>query len=108
MNIISIFLQIVGVLSLIVIIPIILEELGNNISDKIRKIKYEYKYKHRFDNPPTAECYCIDCCHYEINSKKCLRYSDLGLYKSDNSFCSEATPRKHDIDIEVIKNGQTQ
>ena len=69
MNIINIFLQAVGVLSLIVIIPIFLEELGNNISDKIRKIKYEYKYKHRFDNPPTAKCYCVDCRYYKINLK---------------------------------------
>lgn len=104
MNVISIFLQMVGAVTLVLIISIFLEELGNNISDKIRKIKYEYKYKHRFDNPPTAKCYCIDCCHYEINSQKCFRYSNLGLYTSDNSFCSEAVPRKHDIDIEVINN----
>lgn len=93
-------LQFVGLVTLISIVVAMLITIKELISSKIEDFKWKYKYKHRFDNPPTAECYCIDCCHYEINSKKCLRYSDLGPYTSDNSFCSEAVPRRYNIEKE--------
>lgn len=98
MKLVGDLLQLVGFVTFIFVVGVMLISLEEFISSKIEDFKWKYKYKHRFDNPPTAKCYCIDCCHYEINSKRCLRYYDLGLYKSDNSFCSEAVPRKYDIE----------
>lgn len=29
------------------------------------KIIWKHKYKNRFNKPPTAKCYCIDCKYYK-------------------------------------------
>lgn len=31
------------------------------IKEKIERGKWRRVYKHRFDKPPTAKCYCVDC-----------------------------------------------
>lgn len=31
------------------------------IKEGVKKLKYHYKVKHRFNKPPTAKCYCRDC-----------------------------------------------
>lgn len=35
------------------------------VLEKIKEIKRRYQYKHRFDKPPTAKCYCKDCIYHE-------------------------------------------
>lgn len=65
--------------------------------------RYEYILAHRFDAPPLAKCYCIDCIYYYGEPTQ----SGSGVYCSlfgseivirDNSFCYRAQPkRKEDI-----------
>lgn len=55
----------------------------------IEKIKYNYKIKHRFDKPPAAKCYCIDCKNYK--KEFC---AITGFMLPDNYFCGSAEPRK--------------
>lgn len=56
------------------------------IQDKIKTLKRKYKYQHRFDKPPLAECYCKDCFHY--NNEDLCYY--LKINTDDNGFCWKA------------------
>ena len=58
----------------------------------IGEAKFKYRYKHRFDKPPTAKCYCIDCRYHDNKDGLCssLNY----CYTADNWFCYNADPRK--------------
>lgn len=60
--------------------------------------RYEYKIAHRFDNPPLAKCYCIDCkyCYGEPTKSGFGVYCSLfggRLIIQDNSFCYRAQPK---------------
>ena len=35
------------------------------VIEKIRDLQRRYQYKHRFDKPPTANCFCKDCIYHE-------------------------------------------
>lgn len=62
------------------------------LQEFIDKAKHKYRYKHRFDKPPTAKCYCIDCKYHDNEDGLC---SSLGYwYTADNWFCWKADPRK--------------
>lgn len=63
--------------------------------DKCRIAVYTYKRKHRFDKPPTAECYCKDCVH-RFPDDTCNRVRDI--FVEDDFFCKDAVPYKHDPD----------
>ena len=63
------------------------------VNDKICKAKRQYKYKHRFDKPPTSKCYCIDCVYYRSVDEYCHKY---GFHFPDNGFCSSAIPSKNE------------
>lgn len=71
------------------------------IKDQISMAKYRHKWKHRFDKPPTAKCYCKDCDRYETNIEYCNKFSH---YVGDNEFCSWANPRKHDPELKEKNN----
>lgn len=65
--------------------------------DWIERLKHNYRYKHRFDKPPTAKCYCVDCMHHDNESNRCWRFGETTKeYRctADNWFCWEAEPRK--------------
>lgn len=64
----------------------------DSIKDKISDKKRRYQIEHRFDKPPTAKCYCIDCTHYDEEYRECYHFMVNHIY--DDYFCSEATPRK--------------
>ena len=73
--------------------------LSNIIGDKLKNAKRKRQIKHRFDKPPRAECYCVDCTQYEqydtaldTEFGKCLYHS---IVRSDNDFCSSARPVKN-------------
>jgi len=68
------------------------------IKEKIADARWAHKYKHRFDKPPLAQCYCRDCCNYNPKTGRCLYYTSL--YVRDNMFCAKATPYKHDPELE--------
>lgn len=53
----------------------------------VREWRWQYKYKHRFDKPPTAACYCIDCKWHLVKDSRCR-------YTPDNGFCYDAQPKE--------------
>ena len=65
------------------------------LEEFIDEAKHKYRYKHRFDKPPTAKCYCIDCKYHDNKNGRC---SGLGefisgyKYTEDNWFCYNADP----------------
>ena len=60
------------------------------LGEFIDKAKYKYRYKHRFDKPPTAKCYCIDCKYHDNETSRC---SGFGEFIADDRFCWKADPR---------------
>ncbi len=76
----------IGVVVLLFIFTI--QYILNFIDD----LKSKYRIKHRFDKPPLANCYCVDCLYR--NDDGCC---DYGGYYDDDHFCGRATPRKHKI-----------
>lgn len=55
-------------------------------------VKLKHKQKHRFDKPPTAKCYCIDCVHHNNETGRCWRLKNW--HTDDDWFCWDAEPRK--------------
>ena len=54
--------------------------------------KFKYKQKHRFDKPPTAKCYCIDC-KFRGSQRDYRECSVVNRYVADEWFCNEADPK---------------
>lgn len=79
-----------AVLLTIIIVAVILAMFA--FENFIEKKKREYKIKHRFDKPPTAKCYCVDCVNWNEKNGFCSRFGDR--YTADCWFCWEAYPRK--------------
>lgn len=89
-----------GVFFVALILYYIFADLIDAIKRKIRKLKRLHDAKHRFDKPPVAKCYCIDCRYCkgyrypdEIEQVKrvtCELDNTRVVY--DSSFCSEADP----------------
>ena len=69
------------------------------IKDAIHNAKRHYQYKHRFDKPPTAKCYCVDCWYHDNETGRCCGFHD-DTYRStaDNWFCYHAEPRKEMVE----------
>lgn len=63
------------------------------VREKIDDLIWTYQYKHRFDKPPTAKCYCNDC-EYHAEDLKCNNVTWCDKYTPDNGFCYAAIPRK--------------
>ena len=93
-----------GGLTIVIVLVAILSALFYIIKNFIQIQINKYKIKHRFDKPPIAECYCIDC-------KKCTEEEHKGRWcyrfercVADNWFCWEAEPNIH---CEYIKKGES-
>lgn len=59
-----------------------------------------YEYNHRFDKPPVAKCYCIDCEYWDKETHYCAALH--GFSTADDWFCWRASPYKE----EVSNNGR--
>ena len=90
------FFTLLGFVGFVLIAILAIQEFIDKAKYKIRQAKWEYKYKHRFDKPPTAKCYCIDCDfqYKENGSYICSRFS--GINVAENWFCWLATPKEKD------------
>lgn len=89
------FLKWLGLVALCVIAACIGIAIFYALSELIDRCKWEYRYKHRFDKPPTAKCYCIDCKYHNNESNQCYRFGQTTKeYRctADNWFCWEAEP----------------
>lgn len=74
------------VLMAVVVISVICEIVQKAIAVKKRR----YEQKHRFDKPPCAKCYCIDCRRKEYGGNYC---GVVSRYVADEWFCNEADPK---------------
>ena len=68
-----------------------------SIKELIYKAKWKYKYKHRFDKPPIAACYCKDCRRHNNENRRCYKFE--GWHTADNWFCWDAEPMVVDTDV---------
>lgn len=64
--------------------------------DFLREQKYKYRYKHRFDDPPLAKCFCRDCVHHCDDNDNCSKFKEWKT--ADNWFCWNAEPRKSSLE----------
>lgn len=85
------FLATIGAAMLIFIAAVVITIANFYFARFVEKKKREYKIKHRFDKPPKAKCYCIDCVSWNRNSSRC---DNFDRYMADNWFCCQAEPRK--------------
>ena len=81
----------VGVFGVVILLLIV-----DFISNEIHEAIWVYKYKHRFDKPPTAACYCIDCKFHgdDVDLTRCTNRKDVILQTADEWFCQAAEPKE--------------
>ena len=84
------FFAIIGAAAILVVVGCLITALAFAIKDWFQGVKYDYTYKHRFDKPPTAACYCADCKWYKLDHE-CARLEDHRRW-ADNWFCFFAEP----------------
>ena len=80
----------IGALTSIVVLCFLAAAVAYGIKEGIKLFYYSQKVKHRFDKPPTAKCYCVDCKMHSENGR-CGKFD--GWSTADNWFCWDAIPR---------------
>ena len=85
------FLCLVGECTIIALAGMFVIVAIDGITMGVKKLKYHYKVKHRFNKPPTAKCYCRDCRFHGADGK-C--YSFVNKRTNDSWFCAWAEERK--------------
>lgn len=88
----------IGIATTFVICIVLLLLLIDYISYSIHEAMWVYKYKHRFDKPPTAACYCIDCKYHgdATDRTRCTKREHLVLHTADEWFCQAAEPKERE------------
>ena len=88
----------IGIASTFVICIVLLLLLVDYIYYSIHEAMWVYKYRHRFDKPPTAACYCIDCKFHgdDTDHIRCTNRKDVVLHTADEWFCQAAEPKERE------------
>lgn len=86
------FLALIGLAASVVILFTLVYAICIGIKERISKLKWQYKYKHRFDKPPTAKCYCRDCKQHGSETNRCYKFDRW--HTADDWFCWDAEPRE--------------
>lgn len=88
----------IGIAATFVICIVLLLLLIDYISYSIHEAMWVHKYKHRFDKPPTAACYCIDCKYHgdDTDLTRCTKREHLVLHTADEWFCQAAEPKERE------------
>lgn len=81
----------IGIFTSAAMVVLIILLLGDWIVNLVAEAKYKHHIKHRFDKPPVASCYCVDCIHYEHDRSSC-QYMNGG---GQSCFCWRATPKEN-------------
>lgn len=92
------FLQLIGTITLIIIVVVLIGSAIAVITYDIDNLIYRHKYKHRFDKSPTAKCYCKDCKKWNPENGECADECNKRRM-ADVWFCCFAEP----ADKEEIK-----
>lgn len=90
-EIISLFCELIGVITILCSICGFLILLHEKLKDFIQHRVTVYKRKHRFDKKPIAKCYCVDCIFRESNGL-CEKGNINHAY--DAWFCSDGIPHQ--------------
>lgn len=87
----------IGMGTVTLIVVVVFSLLVETLKGLLHELKWKHTYKHRFDKPPTAKCYCKDCIYHDkTGSCSSLSLIDGPLYyTADNWFCWKADPRKN-------------
>lgn len=89
-------LAIIGAAALMSIVAVVIVIAKYEMEKLIKNKKREYQVNHRFDKPPKAKCYCVDCVHYDpIDSRTGLCCLSNGKAFTDDHFCAMAEPTKN-------------
>lgn len=80
----------IGILAVILVALVVITHIIELLRDFIERKAHEYDYKHRFDKPPTAKCYCRDCEYWRKEDGKCFKFE--GYHTADCWFCWNAEP----------------
>lgn len=96
MNRLIFTLAMIGAIVVLTILIVIIAELTEKLKYYISKKKLQYKIKHRFDKPPTAKCYRIDCTFWAKEQGEC-GLTAIYKYTNNNEFCSWGEPRTYDV-----------
>lgn len=86
------FLALIGLAASATVLFTIVCLFFASVKELIIKLKWRYKYKHRFDKPPTAKCYCKDCKRHGDETGRCYKFDRW--HTADNWFCWDAEPRE--------------
>lgn len=65
------------------------------VSETIKNKKRIYEYEHRFDKPPVAKCYCIDCVKWDPETHECGALNNR--HTADSWFCWQAEPGRREF-----------
>lgn len=86
-------LAIIGFVALVCIIVSVAIVAFYEIKEGVENMKWRHKYKHRFDKPPIAACYCKDCVRWNSENGSCSDQCNSRCM-ADNWFCCFAEPKK--------------
>ena len=86
----------IGVATVVVFGFMLSAAIVDFISNEIHEAIWVYKYRHRFDKPPTAACYCMDCKFHgdDTDHIRCTNYKYVVLHTADEWFCQAAEPKE--------------
>lgn len=88
------FLSFIGAATIVGLCSGVLALVYYEVKDAVHNWRLAYRVKHRFDKPPTAKCYCIDCGFHDPETNRCSRIRSGEWHTADDWFCWEAEPRK--------------
>lgn len=92
------FLALLGGILVAVCVATVLGLIIVMVGNLMRQLKCNYAIKHRFDHPPTANCYCKFCKSWNSKSHRCC-LPGVSRCTPDDGFCYEAEQRGDVIDI---------
>lgn len=85
------FFELIGIATCIITAGCLIILASNAIASGMTVLKRKKEIKHRFDKPPTANCYCVDCQRHGEDGR-CYKFD--GWMTGDSWFCWDAEPKK--------------
>lgn len=85
----------IGFITILTLVALFAYFALDALRNVVQRWRWRYEYKHRFDKPPTAKCYCKDCVYHGNNgndySERCS-LNGVERFTPFNGFCYEAEP----------------
>lgn len=84
-----------GKLMSVFVIGMLLILLIGFLREVFSRTIFNYKWKHRFDKPPKAKCYCQDCRFHGGQYPNSCKLPGISRCTPPEGFCYEAEPREY-------------